>query len=92
MKQSSLGLGTSTKRTRRREFLDEMDRVVPWSDLVAQIAPFMPDGKRGRNCMRLNFSFESPENIREAIRRLAEVVEDRLELYRAFIAAGAIKE
>jgi len=24
MKQSSLGLGTSTKRTRRREFLDEM--------------------------------------------------------------------
>lgn len=48
MKQSSLGLGTSTKRTRRREFLDEMDRVVPWSDLMAQIAPFMPEGKRGR--------------------------------------------
>ena len=48
MKQSSLGLGTSTKRTRRREFLDEMDRVVPWSDLVVQIAPFMPEGKRGR--------------------------------------------
>ena len=48
MKQSSLGLGTSTKRTRRREFLDEMDRVVPWSDLVAEIAPFMPAGKRGR--------------------------------------------
>jgi transposase, IS5 family len=48
MKQSSLGLGTSTKRTRRREFLDEMDRVVPWSDLVALIAPYMPEGKRGR--------------------------------------------
>jgi len=48
MKQSSLGLGTSTKRTRRREFLDEMDRVVPWSALVAQIASFMPEGKRGR--------------------------------------------
>ena len=53
---------------------------------------FFPDGKRGRNSMRLNFSYESPENIREAIRRLAEVIEDRLELYRAFIAAGAIKE
>ena len=25
-----------------------MDRVVPWSDLVAEIAPFMPEGKRGR--------------------------------------------
>ena len=53
---------------------------------------FYPDGKRGRNSMRLNFSYESPENIREAIRRLAEVIEGRLELYRAFINAGAIKE
>ncbi len=53
---------------------------------------FFPDGVRGRNSMRLNFSYESPENIREAVRRLAEVIEDRLELYRAFIAAGAIKE
>ena len=53
---------------------------------------FYPDGKRGRNCMRLNFSFESPDNITEAIRRLSEVIEDRLELYRAFIAAGVIAE
>lgn len=52
---------------------------------------FYPDGKRGRNSMRLNFSYEDPETIVEAIRRLAEVIEDRLELYRAFIAAGAIK-
>ena len=38
----------STKRTRRREFLDEMDLVVPCADFVAQIAPFMSKGKRGR--------------------------------------------
>ena len=48
MKQLGLGLGNSTKRTRRREFLEQMDRVVPWADLVALIAPFMPEGKRGR--------------------------------------------
>ena len=48
MKQTSLELGTSTKRTRRREFLEEMDRVVPWTELVALIAPYLPDGKRGR--------------------------------------------
>ena len=48
LKQSSLGLGTSTKRTRRRALLDDMDRVVPWSELAAEIAPFMPEGKRGR--------------------------------------------
>lgn len=53
---------------------------------------FFPDGKAGRNSMRLNFSYESPENLREAVRRLAEVIEDRLELYRAFISAGAIRE
>ena len=28
--QLGLGLNLSTKKTRRREFLDEMDRVVPW--------------------------------------------------------------
>jgi IS5 family transposase len=48
MKQTSLGLGASTKRTRRREFLDEMDRVVPWADLVALVSPYLPQGKRGR--------------------------------------------
>lgn len=52
---------------------------------------FYPDGKAGKNCMRINFSYESPENIREAIRRLAEVIESKLELYRVFIDAGAIK-
>lgn len=53
---------------------------------------FYPDGTRGRNCMRLAFCYAEPEAIREGIRRLAEVVEDRLELYRAFIAAGALPE
>ena len=50
---------------------------------------FFPDG-RGRNCMRLAFCYAEPAAIEEGIRRLAEVVEDRLELYRAFIAAGAL--
>lgn len=52
---------------------------------------FYPDGVHGKNSMRINFSFETPENIEEAIRRLAEVIEERLELYRIFIDAGAIK-
>lgn len=48
MKQRSLGLGQSSKRTRRRVFLEEMDGVVPRSELVALISPFMPEGRRGR--------------------------------------------
>ena len=48
MKQHSLGLGMTTKRTRRREFLEEMERVVPWTELVALVSPHLPEGKRGR--------------------------------------------
>ena len=36
------------KRTRKREFLDEMNLVVPWTELVALIEPHAPSGKTGR--------------------------------------------
>ncbi len=56
MKQGSLVLGGSTKRTRKREFLDAMDRVVPWAELVALIEPFAPEaGRRGQQ----PFGFEA---------------------------------
>ena len=48
MKQADLGLNLTTKRTRKREFLDEMNRVVPWSALVELISPYAPEGRRGR--------------------------------------------
>ena len=49
MKQADLGLNLSVKRTRKRRFLDEMNAVVPWADLVALIAPYAPEaGRRGR--------------------------------------------
>ncbi|OXC72714.1 Mobile element protein [Caballeronia sordidicola] len=47
MTQLHLGLSLSTKRTRKREFLDEMRQVVPWSRLIALIEPY-PKGKTGR--------------------------------------------
>ena len=48
MKQADLGLNLSRKRTRKREFLDEMNRVGPWAVLVALVIPLAPEGKRGR--------------------------------------------
>ncbi len=36
------------KKTHREEFLEEMDRVVPWDEWVKLIVPYYPDGKRGR--------------------------------------------
>jgi transposase, IS5 family len=48
MTQLGLGLDLSTKRTRKREFLDEMRRVVPWTRLISLIEPYYPTGKTGR--------------------------------------------
>ena len=51
MKQISLastGFELAPKRTRKREFLDEMDQVIPWSQLLALITPHAPSGKTGR--------------------------------------------
>ena len=49
MKQISLattGFELATKR--KREFLDEMNLVIPWSQLLALMAPHAPAGATGR--------------------------------------------
>ena len=48
MSFASTGFECSSKRTRKREFLDEMELVVPWAELVALIAPHAPAAKTGR--------------------------------------------
>jgi transposase, IS5 family len=51
MKQVSLatsGFELVTKRTRKRVFLDEMNLVVPWTQLVGLIEPFSPSGAGGK--------------------------------------------
>lgn len=47
MKQADLGRNLTTKRTRKREFLDEMSRVVPWAALVELVAAHAPEAKKG---------------------------------------------
>ena len=47
MKQAALDLSLSLKKTRKREFLEQMDKVVPWAALVELIAPYYPEGKKG---------------------------------------------
>lgn len=51
MKQSSLattGFELVTKRVHKREFLDERNLVIPWSELLSLIAPHAPAGKTAR--------------------------------------------
>jgi IS5 family transposase len=49
-KQMTLGTGFEkySKTTRREKFLTEMDRIVPWGDLCALIAPVYPKAGDGR--------------------------------------------
>ena len=36
------------KKTRREQFLDEMEAVMPWSELLALVAPYYSKGETGR--------------------------------------------
>ena len=48
MKQGTLKLNLSVKKTRKQIFLGQMEQVVPWGDLVELIKPYYPEGKTGR--------------------------------------------
>jgi IS5 family transposase len=48
MQQTTLNLDLNLKKTRKREFLEQMNEVVPWSALVERIAPYYPQGRTGR--------------------------------------------
>ena len=48
MKQTNLSLDLTAKKTRKREFLAQMEQVVSWAALVDLIAPYYPEGRTGR--------------------------------------------
>ena len=48
MKQATLPLSLTVKKTRKADLLAQMERVVSWVELVALIAPYYPEGKNGR--------------------------------------------
>ena len=39
------------KKTKREEFLEIMDEIIPWDEWVGVIEPYYPKGKRGRPLM-----------------------------------------
>jgi IS5 family transposase len=48
MRQQTLaeeGFEKYRKQTRREQFLEEMDRIIPWPELAAVIEPFYPKPK-----------------------------------------------
>jgi hypothetical protein len=66
-----LSLGCLTKRTRADRFLDEMNRVVPWTDLAEVVAPHYRPAGTGRplteiarrlrlHCLQLWYNLSDP--------------------------------
>ena len=45
---SDLEYSARKRKTRREEFLEIMEEIIPWDEWVAFIAPYYPSGKRGR--------------------------------------------
>ena len=58
MRQSSLtGFEKYTQKTRKEQFLEEMDRVIPWAELTQALKPYYPDptgpGRRPKGLERM---------------------------------------
>jgi IS5 family transposase len=60
MRQQSLangGFEKYRKKTRKEQFLDEMDQIIPWQELAAVIEPFYPKpqgaGRRPKGIERM---------------------------------------
>lgn len=50
---ASLAYENKKKKTRREKFLEEMDRVIPWKELIGVIRPYYPKAGNGRQPMPL---------------------------------------
>ena len=51
MKQQTLSCmeyGYRKKKTKREEFLDIMEEIIPWDEWISVIMPYYPTGERGR--------------------------------------------
>ena len=60
MKQQDLGLNLSKRRTRKAVFLDEMNLVVLWAELLSLIAPHAPRAKTGQPPFELETMLRIP--------------------------------
>ena len=45
---SDIEYSSRKRKTKREEFLEIMDEIIPWDEWVSVIVPFYPSGKRGR--------------------------------------------
>jgi len=52
---ASLAYDSKKKKTRREKFLEEMDQVIPWEELLATVKKYYPKAGNGRQPMPLEW-------------------------------------
>ena len=60
---SDIEYGNRRRLTKRDEFLHIMDASIPWKEWVEYIAPFYPNGKRGRPPMGIEKMLRMPSEL-----------------------------
>ena len=53
------------KKTKREEFLEIMDEIIPWEEWVSLVVPHYPTGKRGRPPIEIETMLGDPVFIEE---------------------------
>lgn len=56
------------KKTKREEFLETIDEIIPWDEWVSLIVPHYPSGKRGRPLIGSKLCCGSPIAIETMLR------------------------
>jgi hypothetical protein len=51
---ASLAYDSKKKKTRREKFLEEMDHVIPWAELLAVVVKYYPKAGNGRQPMPMD--------------------------------------
>ena len=55
-----------SKKTRQEQFLEEMDAVMPWAELLALVAPYYSKGEMGRKPVGLAMLSYGPSTQRSS--------------------------
>ena len=50
-------------KTKREEFLEIMEEIIPWDEWVGVIEPYYPKGKRGRPPMGIDLMLSVPRSV-----------------------------
>lgn len=93
MKQQDLELNLNKRRTRKAVFLDEMELVVPWLELVGLIEPHAPRASTGRPAFGLEVMLRI-HFVQQWFGLSDAAMEEALfdvPLYRTFVGLGLVE-